>query len=71
MAEKDAITKEYMQDNEIFADAFNYYLYNGEQVIKPKQLRPLDTAQIVLPYGSGSSLYPNRDIVMSLKQLPQ
>ena len=36
MSEKDAITKEYMQDNEIFADAFNYYLYNGEQVIKPE-----------------------------------
>ena len=69
MSEKDAITKEYMQDNEIFADAFNYYLYNGEQVIKPEQLKPLDTAQIVLPYGSGEQSVPEqryRDVLKTV-----
>ena len=60
MADKDAVTKEYMQDNEIFADAFNFLLYNGEQVIKPEQLKPLDTAQVVLPYGSGEQSIPEQ-----------
>ena len=46
MADKDTITKEYMQDNETFADAFNFLLYNGEQVIKPERLKSLDTTTI-------------------------
>ena len=51
MSDKDTVTKDYMQDREIFADAFNFYLYQGRQVIKPEQLRPLDATSIVLPYG--------------------
>ena len=58
MADKDTVTKEYMQDSEIFADAFNFLLYDGEQVIKPEQLRPLDTASIVLPYGESGQPVP-------------
>ena len=58
MSEKDAITKEYMQDKETFADAFNFLLYDGKQVIRPEQLRPLDTTSIVLPYGEDSKLVP-------------
>ena len=46
MSDKDAVTKKYMQDNKIFADAFNFYLYGGEQVIIPENLIPLDTAVI-------------------------
>ena len=51
MAQKDAVTKAYMQDKETFADAFNFFIYGGEQVIKPEQLKPLDTTSIALPYG--------------------
>ena len=54
MADKDTITKDYMQDRETFADAFNYLIYGGEQVIKPEQLKPLDTTSIALPYGEDS-----------------
>ena len=50
MADKDSVTKEYMQDSAVFADVFNFHLYGGRQVIKPEQLRPLDTAAVVLPY---------------------
>ena len=53
MAEKDTVTKDYMQDRETFADAFNFLLYNGRQVIMAEQLKPLDTTSIVLPYGEG------------------
>ena len=41
-----------MQDSATFADAFNFLLYGGRQVIRPEQLRPLDTTAIALPYGS-------------------
>ena len=51
MAEKDALTKEYMQDAETFADAFNFLLYDGKQVIRPERLKPLDTTAIALPFG--------------------
>ena len=58
MAEKDTVTKHYMQDRETFADAFNFLLYGGRQVIKPEQLKPLDTTSIVLPYGEGDKPVP-------------
>lgn len=51
MGEKDTITKDYTNDPYIFADAFNYFLYGGEQVIMPEQLHPLDTTVIGVPYG--------------------
>ena len=47
MADKDTITKDYMQDNATFADAFNFLIYGGEQVIDPQQLRPLDTTAML------------------------
>ena len=58
MSEKDTVTKEYMQNRETFADAFNFYLYDGEQVIKPEQLKPLDTTAIALPYGEDGKSVP-------------
>ena len=38
MSIKDDVSNGYMSDNEHFADAFNYYIYNGEKVIKPEDL---------------------------------
>ena len=69
MADKDTVSKEYMQDSAVFADAFNFYLYDGEQVIKPEQLRPLDTTMIAMPYGtdgSPSAIQKYRDILKSV-----
>ncbi len=40
-----------MRQNEIFADAFNYFVYDGEQVIHPESLKELDTREIDVPYG--------------------
>ena len=48
MSSKDTITKTYMKDNAIFADAFNFYIYHGEQVIKPDDLHELDTVESVI-----------------------
>ena len=69
MADKDTITKDYMQDKETFADALNFFIYGGEQVIKPDQLRPLDTTSIALPYGDDNQPVPMqryRDILKTV-----
>ena len=39
----DSADKVYWRQNETFADLFNAYLYNGEQVIKSEELEELDT----------------------------
>ena len=49
LGRKDTVTKDYMKQNTIFADAFNYYIYGGQQRILPGQLQELDTTEIVVP----------------------
>ncbi len=58
MSEKDTVTKEYMQNKTMFADIFNFFLYGGKQVIKPEQLKPLDTTVLSLPYGDDDKTVP-------------
>lgn len=58
MADKDTVTKEYMQDSAAFADAFNFLLYDGRQVIRPEQLKPIDTTAVALPYGEDRQPVP-------------
>ena len=41
-----------MRKNNIFADAFNYLIYEGKPVVDPERLRELDTTEIALPFGS-------------------
>lgn len=52
MGDIDIESKAYMCDNDRFADAFNFLIYDGETVIDPKALSPLDTTEIVIPYGN-------------------
>ncbi len=54
----DTLSKGYMSQNDIFADAFNYLIYDGQQVIKPEQLSPLDTTELAAPYGAGGEAEP-------------
>ena len=51
MGKLDSISKTYMEDVATFADAFNFQMFGGEQVVRPEALRPLDTALVALPYG--------------------
>lgn len=46
MGKIDTITKEYIENPVIFADAFNQFLYHGEQRIDPTQLTELDTTEL-------------------------
>lgn len=48
MGKQNTITKDYMSVPEHFADCFNYYLFNGEQIIKPANLKPLDPTELAI-----------------------
>ena len=48
----DTVTKAYMKENTVFADAFNYLIYGGKTVVNPTQLKELDTTEIALPFGA-------------------
>ena len=42
--DKDTLTKKYMERPDVFADAFNFLIYDGRQVIRPEELRDLAQA---------------------------
>ena len=68
MGQKDITTKDYMKENAVFADAFNKFIYKGEQVIKPENLKPLDTDITAIPYGADGAGVPTqryRDVLKS------
>ena len=50
MGRKDTVTKAYMRNNSVFADAFNYLIYGGKTVVDPEKLHELDTTEIALPF---------------------
>lgn len=54
MGVMDTEGKKYLSNNEIFADAFNFLLYDGEEVIKADTLRELDAAELTVPYGNNA-----------------
>ena len=56
MGKIDIATKQYMSHRDIIADAFNFYIYDGRQVIKPEELQKIDTAEIALPYGNDADV---------------
>lgn len=51
MGKIDTRIKAYLRDRVVFADAFNYFVFDGEQVLKAENLQPWDTDEIGLPYG--------------------
>ncbi len=69
MGQADIATVRYMRRNEIFADMFNFFLYNGKEVIDPDSLQELDTREIEMPYGGAESaeqpVQRTRDVIKS------
>lgn len=51
MGKQNVVTKKYMQNNARFADVCNFYLFDGEQVIKPEDLIEKDVTELALPKG--------------------
>ena len=69
MATQDTVTKQYVSEAEVFADAFNYLMYDGEQVIRPENLTDMDTTQYALPYdekGHPETVQKYRDVLKTL-----
>lgn len=58
MGTKDILSKEYFSNPVSFADVFNYLIYNGEPVIRPENLHPVDASEILLPYGKKGARLP-------------
>lgn len=69
MGKIDTITKEYMENPVVFADAFNQFLYHGDQRIDPTQLTELDTTGILVPYGADGASVPEQKYRDMLKLL--
>ncbi len=55
MGKTDIKTNEYMSDNNRFADLFNFFLYDGKEVIIPDNLKEMDRTSLALPYGDGQN----------------
>ncbi len=64
---KDVKSKEFLQKPENFADAFNYYLFNGEQVIKESDLIDRDAEELIFigKSKSGEAYRRLRDLLRS------
>ena len=69
MAAKDIVTKDYMKDAKVFADAFNYLIFGGRPVIEPEKLHELDPIEIGMPYGDGKTRVPIQKFRDGLKYL--
>ncbi len=56
MSKKDTVTKAFMRENTVFADAFNYLIFGGKQIIQPEHLQELDTTELVQLIVKGKKL---------------
>ena len=57
MSRRDTIERKYMINPEHFADFFNGYIYNGEEVIMADDLQEVDTTNIaVIPYDNSKKV---------------
>ena len=50
MKKFDSISKNYITNNERFADLFNCYVFRGEPVLTAESLEERDAEEIVVPY---------------------
>ena len=68
MGSTDSYSKKFLQNNEVFADAFNLLIYDGQQIIKPDELTPLDTSALAVPYRNkkAKDIQRYRDILKLL-----
>ena len=65
MSNADVVTKNYMRANKIFADAFNYLLYDGRNVIDPDRLQELDSTELTVLFCDDPSGVDKRSSVKS------
>ena len=67
MSKKDTVTKAFMRENTVFADAFNYLIFNGEKVIQPEKLQELDTTELAQLIVKGNK--PKNEAVQKYRDI--
>lgn len=71
MGKADIAVKNWLSDNERFADLFNGMIFGGRQVIRPEELETLDReTDIIIPDKNGKSrgIQRHRDIAKQWRQ---
>lgn len=66
MGKKDTLTKQYLAQDDVFSDAFNYYLFKGEKVIDAKDLKEQDPTELTVIKNMGK-LFANQKMRDVLK----
>ena len=71
MGQSNAAVRQWMGNPKRFADLFNATVFNGEQVIQPEELEPVDGEEDILltdKNGKKQEVHRYRDIVMKWKK---
>ena len=71
MGQSNAAVRQWMGNPKRFADLFNATVFNGEQVIRPEELEPVDGEEDILltdKNGKKQEVHRYRDIVMKWKK---
>ena len=69
MSTTDTVTKEFISDNEVFADVVNFLIFDGEKVVTPDSLVEMDSTSVAVPYGTdntGTPVQKERDVVKNV-----
>ena len=57
MGNTDVVTKNYMRQNTVFADACNYLIYGGRNIVDPEKLTELDPTELGVVFERDSSVH--------------
>jgi len=69
MSTIDTVTKNFISDNEVFADVVNFLIFNSEKVVTPDSLVEMDSTSVIVPYGTDNSETPvqkERDVIKNV-----
>ena len=51
MGKIDTEAKAYLSNAERFSDIFNFWIFDGQNIIKPDELQEMDTTSIAIPFS--------------------
>ena len=54
MGKIDTEAKAYLSNAERFSDIFNFWIFDGQNIIKPDELQEMDTTSIAIPFSEKS-----------------
>ena len=70
MGNKDTLAKKYLSDNKRFADIVNNAIFDGEDVVKPEDLKELDPTEIgIIPKTAGGKFLSKQKVRDILKDV--